>query len=254
MGYGLENPQEQAWPNRLGSALSAAHGHPVTVVTRFLYIEAVDPAPYIRKCLDEVQPDIILFSVSAPGFGLATVANALGRVAGKRARSFLIQAEVELQNLLGSLGSPDRRLTSSLKKGVRKAAGARTRVSVGEAMQSGTGCLRAIAAYESTGTVVRVPLDAASWVFNEQADQMEMYHVFRDEMRRRTLDARMTWADSLVSCTPEEERAIYLPDGVHMTPEGHKRLVSAWLPATLHECERSHETSRAGGALASAVR
>lgn len=247
MGYGLDDPATESWPMLLGSALSAAHGHPVSVVRKPLYIEGSDPTPYIREQLAEHSPDIVLFAVAAPGFALATVANSVGKLAGRRARSWLIRAEVRLQNLLGPLGTNERKFRRTIKRGVRKAARARPRLSVGESIISGQAAIRAIAAHESVASIIRVPLEAASWVYEEQAAQLDAYSLFRDEMRKRTKAARMAWVEEGLVLTPDEEREVYLPDGIHITAAGHKRAAALWLAATMRECDRMHAGARRAG-------
>ncbi|HET7737472.1 MAG TPA: hypothetical protein VFK32_02760 [Tepidiformaceae bacterium] len=239
-GFGVEDPAD-AWPMLVAGALQTAHGHPVTVVRSYLYIEAADPAPFIARRIAEHNPDIIMMNISGPAFVLKTVANSVGRLAGKRMRRALILAEMRLQNAVGSLGDRNVPVRRFLKRGVRKAAGARARISVGEAVVSGRSAIRALAAAEDVASIIRVPLEGASWVAEEQGPaQVEKYMYFRDEMAKAARAARMTYIENTFELTPEEERSVYLPDGIHLTAEGHKAVASLWLPTVLSECERLH--------------
>lgn len=240
MGYGLDDTAK-CWPMLVGSAIQAAHGHPVTVVRLPLYLEGTDPGPYISKKLDEHNPDLVLFNASGPAFVLKTVANSVGRFAGKRVRRAVILGEVQLQNLFGSLGDRNVPVRRFLKRGLRKAAGARTRVTVADGIFAGTHAVKVLAAHESVSTVVRVPLEAASWVYEEQGEeQVALYMDFRDAIRIATASARMTWVEDSFTLSREEERLVYIADGIHLSEAGHVRAAQLWLPAALRECERSH--------------
>ncbi|HET7737471.1 MAG TPA: hypothetical protein VFK32_02755 [Tepidiformaceae bacterium] len=240
VGYGLEDPAT-SWAMLVGGAIETAHGHPVSVTSALFFLEPTDSAPFIARLIAEHHPDVVLLNCAPAGFAIKTVANSVGRLAGKRVRRALVVGEMRLQGAIGSLGDRNVPVRRFLKRGVRKATGARTRMSVGDAIMSGKRAIKTFAAAEDVGTVVRCPLEAASWVKEEQGpEHVESYLFYREEMGKAARAARMTYVENTFDHTPEEERRVFMPDGVHLSAEGHKAVAPLWLPAALAECERRH--------------
>lgn len=224
-GVGLEDPS-RAWPYLLREAVEAETGERVELSIKRFYLIAADPTDYLRKVVDETQPDIVIARVSANDFAMVTVSHKVSSRWGARAARYVAQTERKLRRSW-TPGKPGA-LDALAQRIAHKVIGAEPLLTRAQVVASAEAMFRFFGQREDlTGIMVGCPY-FSPWVNSLNPGLDRIVDEFNDEMRAAVKARHLTWVEPTVRL--DEDR---LRDGMHETASGHRRMVTDILPAVV---------------------
>lgn len=214
---GLVDPA-RAWPQLTGELVGAAIGELVEVEVRPFHPTGRDPAPYLRRLLDEVEPDVVVFQFGTTDFAVTTVTERVSRRYGARAARLLRRMETRFAKprTEGAPGTAER-VVRRVSRRVIGADPVISRDAVGWTLRE---AFRVFGQREDVVAVV-CPAPLAGRAMEESPGSREIRAAFNAEMRAVVEGWHFEWVEVE---TPESE---FFKDGFHLTQAGQERQASA---------------------------
>lgn len=219
-GQGLDDPR-QAWPHLVRAEIERELGRPVRVELRRFYYDGRDPSDYFRRTFEEVDPDLVTFTLVPYSFAVARVQHRLEQTFGARVGRLAHWMEArtthpESNSTPGFVNRWSRRLAHRFI-GVAPAV---TRQQVEFTIDR---ACRFLARQERLAVVLREASAVSAEVVDANPHYVEVAAGFAEKWRREAERRHFYWSPS------PPETTEFLRDAVHRTAAGHAEVAaSAW--------------------------
>lgn len=225
--FGQGIAAEDSWPQVMGRAVEEELGLPVRVEVRRLNPDGRDPSAYLQRLVDELQPHVVVTTVTAYDFEVQRVANRVSELFGVRIARLASRIEERTR-----VGQSDSRpgFVNRWSRGVMQrfvgTAPMRTRAQVERTLNAMFGFL---SRQEDIAVVIRGSSGGSSLMNERNPRYREISASFNADWKRRALRHHFYWSDG----GPPLDVSDWAVDGVHWTAAGSAKRAASTTPAVV---------------------
>lgn len=218
-----------AWPRLLEHELAARFENPSEVAHRRVLPLRSDVLQSVETTLRDLEPEVVILSLNPYGFAIQLVSLKIEQHFGPRAGRIYKRIEEGFDRLtrerflLGGLNSVARRLG-------RRLLGVASLASYDAVVESYSAILHRLAREENLQVIVMGGSRLSDEIQRLNPGMVEKVDQFASELRQVTETHRLTWFNTEASVAGRDRASLFFPDGVHRTPEAHRRLADMLLP------------------------
>ncbi len=205
-GHALDSEQ-QSWPHHLRAALEAELGSEVRLELRRLNPDGRDPAAYLERIFNDIQPDVVSIVPSPYDFAVARVENRVNELFGVRIGA--AARWVEKRTTKPSTAGRQGRLNRWSRRIAARFIGARPELTQEQVERTFEAVYRFLAQRESVAVVVRESPRPSSLVRERNPRYARVLDDFSAKWRRKRSSVTFTGARPRSSPTTTISVTVY---------------------------------------------
>ena len=245
-GGPLADPSE-AWPFVLERLLSEGSGDAFEVRHEVVVPLRADAAQVVEDAVEAFSPDIVMLHLNPYSFAIQVVGLRVRQRFGKRAGNWFRVCQVRFDRAT-SRGWVRVHLNHAARRCARRVIGVAAVATYPAVVEAYTAILRQLARSESLQVAVMGGSRLGTALQSVTPGMVDAIAKFADEMQGVAQEHRFIWFDTEASVAGIGREALFMADGLHRSPQGHRRLATMLVPViqTIASPEREAGPLRAG--------
>lgn len=223
-----------AWPWLMKAAIEEHTGGPIELTHVSVVANGPRAVDYAMGKVESSSPDLVILVVGSYLCAVALVSEQVRHRFGARAHRWYQSLERRFDKTTRPKGGVPGRTNSLARRIVRKVIGARPYATVEDVAGCYEEMLRRLASREGLQVVVMFEPSWPAWIDAENKGAIAAWTGVVPRTKAAAEHHHFPWAESnpIYSTAPDRE-ALYMPDGVHKTIEGHRYQADALIPVML---------------------
>lgn len=227
-------PGERSWPELLREQLSSELREPVEVDSWRFAPYRPDALSYALELVDSASPDFVIVPLASYWCAYSTVQFGIENRFGARAARLAARIEAAYSRRFERPSPHGAHRSTRVRRLVRKLAGAGTLLTVEQFIDSYSALIRDLSRREDLQVIVLGDHHYDSAIRKTMPAIPGLITRIERSIRPIVEERRLAWGDLEAAISAGGRRdEMLLADGVHMTPEAHRRVAGALAPMLL---------------------
>jgi len=227
-GQPLADPSE-AWPFVLQRLLSEGSMDTFEVRHDVVVPLRADAAQVVEDAVEAFAPDVVMLHLNPYSFAIQVVGLRVRQRFGKRAGNLFRGCQLRFDHAT-SRGRVRGHLNRGARRCARRVIGVAAVATYPAVVEAYTAILRQLARSESLQVVVMGGSRLGAAVQSVTPGMVDAIANFAAEVQDVVREHRFVWFDTETSVTGSGREALFLADGLHRSPQGHRRLAAMLVP------------------------
>lgn len=232
-GTGLAD-LSHAWTSLTRAALEERTGPPVELTHVTVMANGPRAVDYAMSKVESSNPDLVILVIGTYLCSVALVSEQVRHRFGNRAHAWYKKFERRFDSRTRPGGGPPGRTNSFARRLARRVIGARPLATIEQVASTFEDLMRRLAAREGMHVIVFAEPSWPKWIDKENRGAIKAWQTVVDRANAAAGRHHFPWAETNPTyATAPDRDALYQPDGVHKTIEGHRYQADALLPVLL---------------------